>query len=163
MARVPSIQITFLCKENGRTVPSDSERCIEQLARVPSLSTVVFCRLPATQYAADEKAVLKKLASIPSMLVTVVHSASDTDYTASQTSGLKKWRLICSHRCLKIFAKKWRELRPCGWICFHPVRVDTSKQSEKQQNVCFSQQHLSTTKTQALRRRGRRHGRSLLN
>ena len=40
--RVPPMQITFVSKQNGRTVPSESERSIEKLARVPSMQTVVF-------------------------------------------------------------------------------------------------------------------------
>ena len=46
-------------KQNGRTVPSESERSIEKLARVPSMQTVVFWCAPAAQYAADAKAVKK--------------------------------------------------------------------------------------------------------
>lgn len=76
-------------KQNGRTVPSESERSIEKLARVPSMQTVVFCCAPAAQYAADAKAV-KKMASIPSIQMTVLHNASATQYTASQKAAWKK-------------------------------------------------------------------------
>ena len=48
-------------KQNGRTIPSESEKGIEKLARVPSMQTVVFCCSRAAQYAdqyaADAKAV----------------------------------------------------------------------------------------------------------
>ena len=46
-------------KQNSRTVPSESERSIENMARVPSMQTVVFCCSPAAQYTADAKAVKK--------------------------------------------------------------------------------------------------------
>ena len=76
-------------KQNGRTVPSESERSNEKLARVPSMQTVVSCCAPAAQYAADAKAV-KKMASIPSIPMTVLHNASATQYTASQKAAWKK-------------------------------------------------------------------------
>ena len=98
--RVPPMQTTFCSKQNGRTVPSESERSIEKMPRVPSMQTVVFCCAPATQYAADAKAV-KKMASIPSIQMTVLHNASATQYTASQKAAWKKRRefracMMCS-------------------------------------------------------------------
>ena len=92
----------ILSKQNGRTVPSESERSIENLARVPSMQTVDFCCAPATQYAADAKAV-KKMTSIPSIQMTVLHNASATQNTASQKAALKEIARVPSMQTLDFF------------------------------------------------------------
>jgi len=101
-------------KQNGRTVPSESERSIEKLARVPSMQTVVFWCAPAAQYAADAKAVKNKWRAFRPY----------------------KW-LFCTmlrphstQRARKLPGKELRELRPCRMCSMQLTQELSQKNGE---------------------------------
>ena len=127
-------------KQTGRTVPSESERSIENLARVPSMQTVVFWCAPAAQYAADAKAVSKN----------GEHSVHTNDCFA-QCIG------HTVHSEPESCLEKIRELRPCRTCSMQLTQELSQKNGESSVHTNHDFSYLRRLTLQFISIRQRKH------
>ena len=109
-------------KQNGRTVPSETERCIEKLARVPSLQITFFRGKTAAQYPACQRGASKNWrefrpcrshffeAKRPHSIQRVREVHRKIGESSVSVNGVPAAQYASDEKAVK----KWRAFHPCS-------------------------------------------------
>ena len=102
-------------KQNGRTVPSETERCIDKLARVPSLQISFFRGNTAAQYPACQRGESKKW----------------REFRPCRSHFVVAKRPHSTQRAREVSWENWREFRLCTRLFFLIHGLHSTQQTRK--------------------------------